>query len=789
MLAPGIANAGWVQDGTSVSTDAGNQHLPVVCSDGAGGSIIAWYDHRNGAADIYAQRFNSQGLPIWTLGGVPVCTEASAQSNPVIVADGSGGAIIAWDDARGGGDIYVQRLSAAANPYWTINGVAACSAIFQQDRVAITSDGSGGVVLAWQDFRGSTMDIYAQRISGMGNPLWTANGVALCTADQWQSKPVLIADGSGGAIVAWEDLRSFIDYDVFAQRINGMGAPMWTAGGIPISVAGGAQNEPTMTRDDTGGAIIAWKDSRSGLNIYAQRVNTIGAVQWTTDGVVVCNEASSQITPLIASDGNNGAIVAWYDYRSTSVDIYAQRLGPTGTRQWTADGIVVTAAASDQVRACIVPDGTGGAVVAWDDSRSGGSYDVYAQRVSAAGAMYWTPNGALVSAAASWQQSPGIAADNAGGVVIAWNDARSGTYDIYAQRLELGHGAWGHPEPYLTTVADVAQDQGGKVAVNWKASDHDVLPGPSITHYSVWRAVDIATFSALSGGADAGGSKVVSSPASVARDFRGSAVYHERVNAQDYYFEWVANQTATQGVAYSLAAATRANTVGLVTAPHYFQVVAHTGDASVVFKSTVMSGESVDNLAPEPPFILAAFRSGGDVHLRWNRVRVPDLRDYAVYRATASGVTPVPIHFLGSAEDTVLIDSAAPASTLYYIVTAYDVHENQSLASNEAMVSGSTGVGGPPSITALTLLQNFPNPFSSTTDFEIGLVKPSTVDIAVYDVAGRRVASSSRSLAAGWQRVTFDGRNERGQKLPSGVYFYRVTANGETTTRKMVIGR
>jgi len=46
-----------------------------------------------------------------------------------------------------------------------------------------------------------------------------------------------------------------------------------------------------------------------------------------------------------------------------------------------------------------------------------------------------------------------------------------------------------------------------------------------------------------------------------------------------------------------------------------------------------------------------------------------------------------------------------------------------------------------------------------------------------------------RQLPAGWRDVEFDGRNDNGDLLASGVYFYRVNAAGETHTRKMVIGR
>ncbi len=131
-----------------------------------------------------------------------------------------------------------------------------------------------------------------------------------------------------------------------------------------------------------------------------------------------------------------------------------------------------------------------------------------------------------------------------------------------------------------------------------------------------------------------------------------------------------------------------------------------------------------------------------------------------------------------------------PGGILYYIVTARDVHGNVSVPSNEASVTIPTPVGDAPRLTHLTLATNVPNPFSASTALRIGLPHASDVRLEVFDVAGRRVASRDLPrMAAGWQHVTFDGRDARGHALASGVYFGRITAAGETQTMKMVIQR
>src|SRR5207248_2144322 len=108
---------------------------------------------------------------------------------------------------------------------------------------------------------------------------------------------------------------------------------------------------------------------------YAQRINSSGAVQWTSDGVALCTAVSGQEYPTLTGDGSGGAIVTWFDYRSgsfgTNYDIYAQRVSSSGSVQWTSDGVALCTAANIQQYPTITGDGAGGAIVTWQDNRIG----------------------------------------------------------------------------------------------------------------------------------------------------------------------------------------------------------------------------------------------------------------------------------------------------------------------------------------------------------------------------------------------------------------------------------
>jgi hypothetical protein len=445
-LGPAVpaAVAAWPGDPTlnvPLCTAANDQVSPVAASDGAGGAIIAWFDYRNGTDfDIYVQRVNKEGVPQWRTDGVPLCIAANNQESPAIASDGTGGAIVTWSDRRSGtsSDIYAQRVNAAGVPQWSGDGVALCTADNDQYNPTIVSDGSGGAIVTWQDPRSGNYNIYAQRVNAAGVPQWAADGVALCIAANDRYNPTVVPDDAGGAIVTWYDGRNGLGYDIYAQRVNAAGAPQWTPGGVALCTAPNTQSYPTLASDGGGGAIVTWADRRSGSNtdIYAQRVSSAGVPQWAADGVALCTAANVRAYPMIVSDGTDGAIVAWQDYRSgTDFDIYAQRVSAAGVPRWAVDGVALCAAADAQYDPMIVSDGAGGAIVTWYDFRNGTNYDIYAQRVNAAGEQMWTAGGVALCTAANSQVYPSIVPEN-GGAIIAWQDYRSGAdSDIYAQNI------------------------------------------------------------------------------------------------------------------------------------------------------------------------------------------------------------------------------------------------------------------------------------------------------------------------------------------------------------------
>lgn len=86
------------------------------------------------------------------------------------------------------------------------------------------------------------------------------------------------------------------------------------------------------------------------------------------------------------------------------------------------------------------------------------------------------------------------------------------------------------------------------------------------------------------------------------------------------------------------------------------------------------------------------------------------------------------------------------------------------------------------------LNQNYPNPFNAETNIEFNLGKPCLVDLDIYDVKGQLVKDfEAQTYFAGKHKIRWNGENDLGQKVSSGVYLYRMQAGKDFKTRKMTV--
>ncbi len=191
---------------------------------------------------------------------------------------------------------------------------------------------------------------------------------------------------------------------------------------------------------------------------------------------------------------------------------------------------------------------------------------------------------------------------------------------------------------------------------------------------------------------------------------------------------------------------------------------------------------------PSYPKNLGASSSGGQVLLSWSRNPEGDVASYAVYGDEAQDFIPSLTNFVTLVAGTdSSVALALPPDSLYYRISAVDADGYAGGYSAPAFFSPVTGIGDRPAGYAFALHQNVPNPFNPATRIAYELPERMAVSLRVYDVDGRLVRSLVEKVEGpGLFSVAWEGRNDAGEPVASGVYFYRLVAGPRAETKKMV---
>ncbi len=307
-------------NGTNLIANNGVKIIPknysvkyaMIVSDGGSGVIATWeeqlYDYeksRNSNSEIFAQKYNSLGVPQWVNGGVQVCSGNGLRMAPVISSDGNNGAVIVFEDSRNcipadslyNTDIYAQRIDNNGNLKWTANGLpVSLKAGNQSPWEVFMQPNKNNFSISYSTYvtspRYYDTDINVQQLNINGMRTWSANGIRLDTLldDGNFEKLKIKSDGKGGVVAFWGKYK-YVSNDVYdyslIQRIDSAtGNLLWPSSKINLI------NDPKeysfandLISDAAGNlifSVLPYNDTAGYSRL--QKINTSGTAQWGPGG-------------------------------------------------------------------------------------------------------------------------------------------------------------------------------------------------------------------------------------------------------------------------------------------------------------------------------------------------------------------------------------------------------------------------------------------------------------------------------------------------------------------------
>jgi hypothetical protein len=309
--------------------------------------------------------------------------------------------------------------------------------------------------------------------------------------------------------------------------------------------------------------------------------------------------------------------------------------------------------------------------------------------------------------------------------------------------------------PLLTGLTDIGNDQGGQLRLSWERSAHDAPDtGVDVTGYSIYRRQDGDRNSAA--GAPAIGERVDGWDWLIWLPAYGDDIYQSVVPT-------LCDSTLDGGICWSA-----------------FFVRASTADPFTYFDSAPDSAYSVDNLAPAPPSNL---RLPAAATLAWDGVPDEDFDYYSIVASASEDLSGAVLlgHTSGSEFDV------TGSGGLYLGVAATDFAGNQGEFSTILYDGTDAPEGQLP--TRYELEPNRPNPFNPSTEIRFALPEPALLNLKIYDLSGRliRTLLDQESRNVGRHAELWDGRNDAGKSVSSGIYFARMEASTFVQMRKMTL--
>jgi hypothetical protein len=365
-------------------------------------------------------------------------------------------------------------------------------------------------------------------------------------------------------------------------------------------------------------------------------------------------------------------------------------------------------------------------------------------------------------------------------------------------RLEID---WLVEPALIDSIVDVPGDQGGWVRMHFTRSGRDFADEATlpISNYGIWRRVESAALvaaletqapskpersAAVDDAPELGGLPVIT--------YQGRMYVQSRPGLAASSFppgtwEWLTAVSAVQHDIYIAAVPTVTDSSAYGMNYTVFLLTAHTTTPSIWYVSEPDSGYSLDNIAPAVPKGFAvAYNTGSGNALSWDPSPDEDFQHFRVYRSSDPDFVPSPSDLVHSLTGTSWSDPDYDGWSVYYKITALDYVGNES---DPASPGTTTAVEEPVIPQMYVLYPNVPNPFNPSTTIRYDVpAGGGAVTLRIYDVSGRLVRTlQDGPQAAGQKTAVWNGRDDRGRGVVSGVYFYRLEAPGYRKTLKMIL--
>lgn len=787
--------------------DGYNLIEPKAVSDGFGGFYLAWRDESSGK--IFAARHDvslSETIAPFVINDI----SSISYAGPYDIDSYSDQRLITvWEDYGTANNICLRIFSSTGTPLTDAIKINSDTNFVSHWVPSLAVDGLGAMGIVWEDYRNGNADIYFQLVNADGSLRGPNLGIVEgLYDDSVQYLPEIVYSARDGYAISWLD-RRHVTQRVYTQRYatdSGL-----VGGNIEISNSDSLANDWDIAMDvsSSGDLSLAWASIGETEQILLQRFSS-GFTPNGTAVIVSSHAPGSRWGTSLCVGVSDKLICSWTDFRSGNDDIYLELLSSAGTPLLVEDLLVNddSAGAESTEPDLAIIDQTKGVVVFTDARNDAG--DIFMQLAGADGSLIGTNLKVSSDLTGSLQNEPAVAVSSSD-ILVVWNDSRpiSGTTGQRIFGRYLSHsGDFNGPDFVISDSDDISSKNDPRVAMT--------IDGNAITAWVDYRYGTGHVFGRHlnpDGSASAG----VFPISSLATDLDNDCVSIDIDDNSNFSIVWLsrgfeggptaiaARYSSTgefinrfsftsdvSGVEIrNIATATKGSGAtyllweGIDTEKHlYLTALANDG---TVITPTFEVTDSFSDYASDPDIFID---DEGFIVTSWVDSRSGRRQVYTqIFDPNLSTVGPNSLISHGDPEFTASPVVAAINQKGWF---AWSDPRDEGLNVYLSQVSYSSVdvEDNEPDLlpSQYILKQNYPNPFNPSTIIEFTIPTRGRVNITVYNILGEKVSTLTDGVyESGHYTIDWDGSDNGGISMPSGIYFYKMTVEGKQLSRKMLL--
>lgn len=346
-----LTNAQWTSDtesNTTINDAAGANYVPKIRTTSDGKFFISWFGGE-GNLNMNMQLLDFNGNEFWATNGMVVSgqTQNSFVTDYDLTTDMDGNAVVAFTDVRNGiTNTMVYKVSQSGEMLFGENGINPSPSIVAEyvPHVAITTENS--VIVAWMRETNDGLTSVIQKIDEDGSKPWGEEGIVLNNDTAEIQNPVPIATSDGGfLLVYYIQTGPFFSPNryIYGQKYTALGIPEWLQ---EVELCGFTKIPGFATlqvsADGNDGAIVTWYDDSNDnalANVAVQHMLSDGSLAFETNGIVIGRDdnGSNNFNVIPAAIGSTDDIYVYWSEANGSQSQFGlrgQKIKSNGELLW-----------------------------------------------------------------------------------------------------------------------------------------------------------------------------------------------------------------------------------------------------------------------------------------------------------------------------------------------------------------------------------------------------------------------------------------------------------------------